>query len=624
MRSTRKSWNVERGPTAPGSISTPRLSARVSAQTATVCLAAIPILALAGMAWRNRWIFDDAFIDFRVVANLHHGLGPVWNSGERVEVYTSPLWVAALGLTSSALSFVPVEWIAVVLGGLGTIAGCLAAARGSWLLWRDTGRTGVGLPLGLLVIVALPPMWKWATSGLETGATFLWLGGCFWALARLAPDRSKPPRRAGWGRLPRLTPTWVAVAIGIGPLVRPDLGIFSIGFMIALLVAAPRRRRSTRLQLIGWALLLPVAYEVFRMGYFAAVEPNTALAKEAALADWSRGWTYLKNFVDPYLLFIPLGLLFAYVILELRGAARPARAAVATAVAAVTCGLLHALYLVRVGGDFAGARMLLPSLFGVLLPVAVVIPRQRAWHVALGLAVIPWALVCAGTLRSIGDPIGVDRGLITLHDSRNAIRARAGWALRRLSTHGRALVLRVPVTASPLSVSGVPRASSPTPVVAGVLTVGMIGYAAGPRVHIVDELGIADPLGARTRLGPLLIPRAEWALRVPGRSRYYHAPARGLAGHEKYLPTEWVVARFAPAGLNRVTHVALLSPAGVAAARRALRCPPLHRLLTAVTAPLSLGRFMSNIGESFSLSSLRFDADPVHAEHELCTDNQPA
>src|SRR5207248_576377 len=140
-----------------------------------------------------------------------------------------------------------------------------------------------------------------ATAGLETGLTFTWLGGCFWLLVRLNADVPRAVSATGWRRaLPRATPTLAAVAIGLGVLVRPDLGIFSVGFMIALLLSPVRERRLSRLRLVGWAVLAPVVYEVFRMGYFAALEPNTALAKEAGIADWSRGWTYLTDFLDPY------------------------------------------------------------------------------------------------------------------------------------------------------------------------------------------------------------------------------------------------------------------------------------------------------------------------------------
>ena len=49
-------------------------------------------------AYAYRWVADDAMIDFRIVENLLHGHGPVYNVGERVEVYSNPLWVVLLAL----------------------------------------------------------------------------------------------------------------------------------------------------------------------------------------------------------------------------------------------------------------------------------------------------------------------------------------------------------------------------------------------------------------------------------------------------------------------------------------------------------------------------------------------
>ena len=582
----------------------------------------MPILALALAAWQQRWVTDDAFIDFRVVANLHSGLGPVWNAGERVEAYTSPLWIALLWLVSAVFSFVKLEWTAVILGIAGTLGGMVAAARASWLLWRTAGGTGFGLPLGLLVIAALRPMWDFASSGLETGLVFAWLGVCFLLLVRVFAE----PARA--------RPALTAVAIGLGPLVRPDLAIFAAGFALALLLAPQGFSRRHRVRLLLWMLALPVTYQLFRMGYFASLEPNTAIAKEAGASNWGRGWAYLKDFVGPYALLLPLLALFAYVAIEARGSARIPRRLLLLGVAPVVCGLLHALYIVRVGGDFMHARMLLPSLFGVLLPVTVIVPRAGGWRLAVALLVVPWAVVCAATLRApyanrlSSGPVDDERAFyvaysknahpITLHDYRLMSWARDGQALHALAEDDRALVLRFPLLRyQPLRPNGPPAASAPTPVVTGAGTVGLIGYAAGPHVHVVDEFGLADPIAARTRIGPIVLPPGTM---LPARGpdeQPLRLPAGQRAGHEKYLPTEWIAARFGPPGTTRFSGISL-SATDVAAARRALGCPPMHRLLTAVTAPMTFHRFMSNVGDSFSLNGLRFSAAPGPAAAELC------
>ena len=67
---------------------------------------AVPLLAGGGAiaAARQAWVCDDAFISFCYAENLTHGLGLVYNAGERVEGYTNFLWTlwVALGMKLGA------------------------------------------------------------------------------------------------------------------------------------------------------------------------------------------------------------------------------------------------------------------------------------------------------------------------------------------------------------------------------------------------------------------------------------------------------------------------------------------------------------------------------------------
>ena len=62
-------------------------------------IVAVALLVLAIAHIRYLWfVCDDAFITFRYAKNLAHGLGPVWNAGERVEGYTNFLWMMIASL----------------------------------------------------------------------------------------------------------------------------------------------------------------------------------------------------------------------------------------------------------------------------------------------------------------------------------------------------------------------------------------------------------------------------------------------------------------------------------------------------------------------------------------------
>lgn len=200
-----------------------------------------PIVALVLLAWSRRWMSDDGFINLRVVEQLLAGNGPVFNAGERVEIATSPLWVALLAVAGAVTPWIPLAWTAVVLGITATALGLLAAHLGALRLRGHDPRARPAVPLGALVVLALPPFWDFASSGLETGLSIAWLGGCWFLLA-------------GEGSLRH----WATPAVcGLGPLVRPDLAIFSVFFLaVVLLVPRPRPVRS-RLAVLAIAAVLP-------------------------------------------------------------------------------------------------------------------------------------------------------------------------------------------------------------------------------------------------------------------------------------------------------------------------------------------------------------------------------
>lgn len=572
-------------------------------------LALLLVLTLVA-AWQRRWTADDAFINFRAVRNILDGDGPVFNAGERVEVGTSPLWLWLLAGTDAVLPF-DIGWIAVALGALLSGAGVLLAALGAMRL-EPSPANGLRparafLPVGALAFLAVPATWDFLTSGLETGLTFGWLGLLWWGVARQAG--SQAPTR----------PRWLSLVVGLGPLVRPDLALVSVCLGSWYLVAVPSgwwRRVAD----VGVAVAVPVGYQVFRMGWFGLLVPNTAVAKESTRAVWDRGWAYLGDLVGTYQLVVPLVLCAALLVVTAR-ARRWSPRVLGLVVVTVCTAVLHALFVVRVGGDFMHARLLLPALFLVLCPVAVIpVPAWRRGRTAAVLAgalvcgVAAWAAVCATVMR-IDYPASFT--VAGISDERGFYAAAAGTAHPvSLADHGHTgltavadqvqtsfdagrgeVFLQDTVVATPAGVRLLPVGRADGGTVFRVSQAGYLGFAVSDDVQVIDTYGLTDVLGSHLEPG------------APGR-----------AGHEKPVPIVWFWAQYAE-GLPdaaRNPSYGSVSPSGLNDAHAALSCGRLAELVEATSAPMDLGRFWDNLTGATARTSLRVPQDPGVARDAFC------
>ena len=80
----------------------------------------------------------------------------------------------------------------------------------------------------------------------------------------------------------------LAFVAGLSVLVRPELALVGGLALIMMLVAARSWRRRVLIIVAGG--LVPVGYEIFRMGYYGLLYPGTALAKDASGSKWAQGF----------------------------------------------------------------------------------------------------------------------------------------------------------------------------------------------------------------------------------------------------------------------------------------------------------------------------------------------
>jgi arabinofuranosyltransferase len=168
--------------------------------------------------------------------------------------------------------------------------------------------------------------------------------------------------------------------------------------------------------------------------------------------------------------------------------------------------------------------------------------------------------------------------------------AQSGAAVRRLAARSRpVLVLRALAkhpTVVPLRAASAPRT------VASAENLGLYGYAAGTGVDVIDDHALADDVASHLRL------------RV-----------RGRPGHEKILSDVWTYARYAAPGAPLPAGI---TASQVRAARRALGCAPMHRIIVDTDGPWSVGEAPSNMMEAVRSFSFRFDQNPALADREVC------
>ena len=106
----------------------------------------VGVIALVIHVLRVRpWMLDDAFIYFRYADHWASGHGPVFNPGERVEGYTSFLWLALL-TAGRALGADPVR-CAHVLGWIGALVSLALVAFSRRVV------PGMPRPAGLLAVL---------------------------------------------------------------------------------------------------------------------------------------------------------------------------------------------------------------------------------------------------------------------------------------------------------------------------------------------------------------------------------------------------------------------------------------------------------------------------------------
>jgi len=322
---------------------------------------------------------DDAFITLRYGQMLWEHGEPVYNLGERVEGYTSPLWMVLASIAHLADD--PV-FVMQALGGLSAVLWIGGLIR-IWKLLEPRAPAG-----GVLVLAATGsscPVAAWTMAGLETplfGALLTW---SLAEAGRLAPTR--PGYRQALG---------VGVLLALTTFARPEGALIAAVVLAVLLVLRFDRTRIRAPLIAGTVFAAIVGVHVaWRFSYYGYPLPNTYYLKSSGDASglMERGLEYVqlaaREMGWPLVVLIALAL-FAPVVRH-AGDERtnPPHSSRRTIVwSAKLLIVLFIPYVIRVGGDFLD----LYRFFAPILPLGFVLVAL-AFQTGARRVGAPWPVV---------------------------------------------------------------------------------------------------------------------------------------------------------------------------------------------------------------------------------------
>jgi len=401
---------------------------------------------------RTAWITDDAYITFRTVDNFTNGNGLTWNTGERVQAYTNPLWmftVTGLYLATGEIFF-SVIILSIIISVFTAVLLCYQIA--------PTAREAC---VGLVLLISSKAYIDYSTSGLENPLTHL-LAAVFFII--LIKRKTSPH-----------TLFLLSLTASLAAFNRMDTILL---YVPALIYSLLKVKSLKGFGTMAAGFIPFVVWELFSLFYYGFPFPNSAYAKLGSgipgTEFMKQGFFYFLNSIriDPLTLMATT----AAIILAIIWRKQP--------LFPMALGIvLYLVYVVRIGGDFMSGRFLAAPFF---IAVAVItqfhLKTRRIFFFILFAAVLFGATWPYAPIKS-----GIDYSRTTFDE--HGIADERGFYYRYA---GLLLTFRGKKLPSLHRKAGESVRSE-----GGVLinhTIGYFGFFAGPKVHIIDPLGLADPL----------------------------------------------------------------------------------------------------------------------------------
>lgn len=419
----------------------------------------ICLMAYIFILYHSAWISDDAYITLRSVDNFVNGFGPVWNIGERVQVFTHPLWYLLL---SSFYFFTREAFFT-------TLFISLSISIATFLLIAFFAKRPIAATLSLVILLASNAYIDYSTSGLENPLSHL-IVCCFVFLF----FQNQPNLRV------------LSALAGLAVFNRTDLALVFIPAFLWLFIQSPKKETLFAF-IAGFMPFL--LWEIFSTFYYGFPFPNTAYAKLNVqiprLELIAQGGWYFVNSLRIDTVTVLTILCGIFIGLRSRS---PKFISLA-----IGCGL-YLFYILWIGGDFMSGRFFsVPLLISALLLQNYIEQTDPKRIYIIG----AFALIALLETRS-------------LFTNPSIFNLRHQAAAEYIDAHGIADEQTIYVSVSGLvgaaeddiqphgqSVyQGLKYRQSGQSVIVEI-NIGYLGFFVGNKVHIIDQYGLADPLLAR-------------------------------------------------------------------------------------------------------------------------------
>ncbi|MEK6256953.1 MAG: hypothetical protein N2C13_06530 [Chloroflexota bacterium] len=431
------------------------------------------LILFAIIVLRNAWISDDAYITFRTIENFLHGYGLSYNVGERVQVYTHPLWMFIIAFLYYGVLSIFGDF---TFGGLYYVtlfASFFFSMGAVVILSSKIARTTRSAILGLLILLFSKAFIDFTTSGLENPLSYFLLS---LYLLTYFKEGDNPDKKL----------FQLSLIASLGTLNRLDTFLLFIPGILWIYFKSPGKRKNAGILMLGFIPL--IIWEIFSLIYYGFPFPNTAYAKlytsipQALLL--KQGLYYLINSLNwDIVTLLAIGFSVGMIFIKRDWKHLPL----------LTGIFMYLLYTIKIGGGFMSGRFLSMPLF-----FSVAILTQYRYRRIEPYIQILFILILAG-FSSSRSPIlsdetyGQDVPLANKLDNRGISDERAFYyPSTGFFTSSRGVNF-------PASkwINGFWSVNENKRSVIIANAAGITGYELGPNTYIIDVNAIVDPLLAR-------------------------------------------------------------------------------------------------------------------------------